>query len=186
MTFHSFRSFYYEIYYNEARGFFGCGNKHGSWTQGDRYYRKSKMESRSIYIDLHIQLSVCKSNRSHVYNEHLTSCYCALRICFIYAYLCTCMCISRIINYMYLIHLTFTGGCEDQIIIYYIPFLLYCGSVCGVFFLAGWGGGGMKVLYWPFKSPISFCMKLGFGVEWIPKYPKQYFKFWHIPYVECI
>ena len=32
----------------------------------------------------------------------------------------------------------------------------------------------MKVLHWPFKSVICFCIKLEFGVKWIPKYPKQY------------
>ena len=53
----------------------------------------------------------------------------------------------------------------------FIIFRFYCtAALCVGFFF----GGGMKVVYWPFKSPISFCMKLGFGVEWIPKYPKQY------------
>ena len=102
MTFHSFISFYYEIYYNEARGFVGCGYKHGPWTQGDKYYRKSKMESRSIYIDLHIPLSVCKSNRSHVYND-LNSCYCVKNVSlrnasYMPTCIYTCMCISRIIK----------------------------------------------------------------------------------------
>ena len=106
-----------------------------------------------------------KSNRSHVYNEDLNSCYCvknvSLRICFIYVYLYTCMCTSRIIKYMYLIHLTFTGGgCEDPIIIYYIPFLLYCGCVCGGFF----GGGGWRSCTGP-SSRLSLFV-WNWGLVW--------------------